>query len=121
MAIEPGTELDLTGQEHRQRLPNRRDHLVLTFDHNGMRCRGGVGHYDDGRLAEVFLNLAKDGSAADVNARDAAIAASLALQFGCPPETLRRALTRNQNGGAAGPLGALLDLLAQEQSTGGDP
>ena len=44
------------------------------------------------RLAEIFLNTEKNGTALDVAARDAAISASLLLQHGCPAETLRRAL-----------------------------
>jgi ribonucleoside-diphosphate reductase alpha chain len=47
-----------------------------------------------------------------VNARDAAVAASLLLQHGCPVDTLRRALTRNSDGSASGPLAHALDLLA---------
>ncbi len=96
----------------RERLPGRRGHEVLEFEHAGLRCRAGVGRYADQRVGEVFLNLAKDGSAADVNARDSAIAASLALQHGCDVQVLRRALTRNPDGSAAGLLGCLLDLLA---------
>jgi ribonucleoside-diphosphate reductase alpha chain len=45
-------------------------------------------------------------------ARDAAVSASLALQFGCPLETLRRALLRDPHGVAASPLGCALDRLA---------
>jgi len=48
-----------------------------------------------------------------VNARDGAIAASLALQFGCPLETLRRALCRDSQDRASGPLGAALDAIAE--------
>jgi ribonucleoside-diphosphate reductase alpha chain len=42
-----------------------------------------------------------------------AVAASLALQFGCPADTLRKALLRLTNGSAAGPLGRLLDLAEE--------
>ena len=45
-------------------------------------------------------------------ARDAAVAASLLLQHGCPVETLRRALTRNADSSASGPLARALDLFA---------
>jgi hypothetical protein len=96
----------------RERLPGRRGHEVLEFNHVGLRCRAGVGRYADQRVGEIFMNIAKDGSAADVNARDSAIAASLALQHGCDLQVLRRALTRNVDGSAAGPLGRLIDLLA---------
>jgi hypothetical protein len=96
----------------RKWLPGRREHEVLEFEHVGLRCHGGVGRYPDQRPAEIFLNIAKDGSAADLNARDSAIAASLALQHGCDLLVLRRALTQNPDGSAAGPLGRLFDLLA---------
>jgi hypothetical protein len=45
---------------------------------------------------------------------DAAIAASPLLQHGCELETLRRALTRNGDGSASGPLAHVLDLLQQQ-------
>jgi len=48
-----------------------------------------------------------------LNARDAAVAASLLLQHGCPVDTLRRALMRNADGSASGPLAHALDLLAE--------
>jgi hypothetical protein len=44
----------------------------------------------------------------------AAVAGSLALQHGCEFETLRRAVLRNPDGGAASPLGMALDLIAAE-------
>lgn len=47
-------------------------------------------------------------------ASDAAIVASLALQFGCPAETLRETHCRDARGNATGPLGIALDLLAVE-------
>jgi hypothetical protein len=50
-----------------------------------------------------------------VNARDAAVAASLLLQHGCDVDTLRKALTRNGDGSASGPLAHALDLLSIEE------
>jgi hypothetical protein len=99
----------------RQRLPNRRGHELLDFEHGGIRYTAGVGRFEDGRPAEIFLNTAKHGTAVDTNARDAAVAASLLLQHVCPLETLRRALTRNADGSASGALARALDLLAIEQ------
>jgi len=64
----------------RQQLPNRRGHELLTFEHEGIRYTAGVGRFADGGLAEIFLATAKHGSALDVIARDAAVAASLLLQ-----------------------------------------
>ena len=46
-----------------------------------------------------------------MNARDAAIVASLALQHGARTDELRRALTRNSDGSAGGPLAAVLDMV----------
>jgi hypothetical protein len=58
------------------------------------------------------------GTAVDVNARDAAVAASLLLQHGCEVDTLRKALTRNSDGSASGPLARALNLLSVQ---GGEP
>ena len=44
------------------------------------------------------------------------LAVSLALQHGTPLETLRKAVTRLDDGRPAGPLGVLLDAVAK----GGD-
>jgi ribonucleoside-diphosphate reductase alpha chain len=97
----------------RLRLPDRRGHELLDFEHGGIRYTVGAGWFEDGGLAEIFLSAAKHGTAVDTNARDAAVAASLLLQHGCPVDTLRRALTRNGDGSASGPLAHALDLLAQ--------
>jgi hypothetical protein len=97
----------------RERLPNRRGHELLDFEHAGIHYTAGVGRFDDGSVAEVFLNTAKHGTDVDINARDAAVAASLLLQYGCPLNILRRALTRNGDGSASGPLARALDLSAE--------
>jgi hypothetical protein len=100
----------------RRRLPNRRPHLVIEFKHGGFAYTAGVGFFDDAgqQPAEIFLTTAKHGTILDPNARDAAIAASLPLQHGCPAERLRRALTRNGDGSASGPLAHALELLDQQ-------
>ncbi len=99
----------------RERLPDRREHTVVSFTTaDGFRYTAGLGYFDDGRLAEIFLNAEKIGTAIETAARDSAVVASLALQHGVLPETIRRALTRNGNGEASGPLGTLLDLLAAD-------
>jgi hypothetical protein len=90
----------MNGVPKRHRLPNRRAHLVLDFEHGGFSYTAGVGFFDDAgqEPAEIFLTTAKHGTVLDSNARDAAIAASLLLQHGCPLDTLRRALMRNSDG-----------------------
>ena len=96
----------------RQRLSNRREHELIDFEHGGIRYTAGVGRFEDGTLAEIFLTTGKHGTAVDVSARDAAVAASLLLQHGCSVDTLRQALTRNSDGSASGPLARALDLIA---------
>jgi ribonucleoside-diphosphate reductase alpha chain len=100
----------------RARLPNRRGIETFELDHAGIHYTVGLGRFPNGELAEIFINAPKTGTAAAVNARDAAIAASLLFQHGCPVDTLRKALTRNSDGSAAGPLGRLLDFLNEMQA-----
>jgi ribonucleoside-diphosphate reductase alpha chain len=104
---------DTITRSERRRLPDRRGHELLNFEHGGIRYTAGAGRFDNGGLAEIFLTTAKHGTAVDVNARDAAVAASLLLQRGCPVEVLRRALTRNADGSASGALAHALDLLEE--------
>lgn len=100
----------------RQRLPNRRRHELIDFTLGGFTYTAGIGRFDDGRLAEVFLDpSAKSGTAVEAAALDAAVTVSLALQHGTPAEAIRAALSRDHLGRAAGPLGALLDILAEEE------
>jgi hypothetical protein len=99
-------------QAQRRRLPNRRGHEIIQFEHGGFIYIAGIGRFEDRRLAEVFLTAAKTGTAVEASARDAAIVASLALQHGVPLERLQHALTRNGDGSPSSPLGRLVDLLA---------
>lgn len=93
----------------RTRLKDRRAHWLFRFECDGQFYTGGIGRFEDGRIAEVFINGTKVGTAAETNAQDAAIVASLALQHGCPLETIQHALARS--GGATGPLATLLGLI----------
>jgi ribonucleoside-diphosphate reductase alpha chain len=99
----------------RQRLPNRRISETFEFEVSGLRYTCTIGRFRDGPLAEVFLQNHKPGSQSDSNARGAAVAASLALQFGCPPEVLQRALLRDPRGRPSTPLGAALDAIASAE------
>src|SRR5450755_1560452 len=102
----------MTAPVSRQRLQNRRPHWLYRFESGGQMYTGGIGRFDDGRIAEIFINGAKVGSTAEANAQDAAIVASLALQHGCPLETVRHALVRGA--GSGGPLAALLDEVERQ-------
>jgi hypothetical protein len=97
----------------RQRLPNRRASENFTFELNGLRFTATVSRLPDGRIAELFLNNHKAGNQVDTNARDAAILLSFALQYGADIESIRKALCRDSQGRALGPVSAALDLLAE--------
>jgi hypothetical protein len=99
----------------RERLPNRRANQSFTFELNGLRYHATISCFSDGRVGEVFITNTKPSSQSDVNARDAAVAASLAFQFGCPLDVLRKALLRDAQGKASSPLGVALDLLAGQR------
>jgi hypothetical protein len=60
----------------RERLANRRAHTLLNIEAGGFRYVAGVGHYQDGRLAEIFLTAAKGGTAIDDADRDSAVVAT---------------------------------------------
>ncbi len=83
----------MTGQ--RERLPNRRPAENREIEQQG----------------QPF----KPGSQSDCNARDAAVAASLALQYGCPLQVLQRALLRDSQGRPSTPLGTAIDAIAEEE------
>jgi hypothetical protein len=98
----------------RQRLSNRRASETFDLEVNGLRYVASIGRYADGRVGEIFLNNHKSNSAADTNARDSAIVCSIALQWGADVEVIRKALCRDSQGRASGPLGAALDILVAE-------
>jgi hypothetical protein len=97
------------------RLANRRGSLTFDFKFLGLRFTTSASRFDGGELGELFSSSNKAISSASILASDRAIAISLALQHGCPLETLRRALCRDARGNAASPLGAALDRLAADE------
>jgi hypothetical protein len=99
-------------RRERERLPGRRQSITFRVECGGLAYMATASWFRDGRLAELFLNNHKSNSAADVNARDAAITLSIALQHGADLNTIRRALCRDSHGRSSGPLGAALDYIA---------
>jgi ribonucleoside-diphosphate reductase alpha chain len=100
----------------RRRLPNRRCSESFTLEVAGLKYTATVSRFDDGSIGELFLSNHKSNSAADTNARDAAITFSFAIQHGADPEKIRKALCRDSQGRATGPLGTALDLIAESPS-----
>jgi ribonucleoside-diphosphate reductase alpha chain len=92
----------------RERLPNRRKAELISFSHCGRPWTVCAGRYADGRLGEIFIEGPKDSPLLAL-ARDAAIIASVALQFGAPVSVIRHAL----DGRDIGPLAKALDLLGE--------
>lgn len=97
----------------RTALPQRRPHETFRMSHWGMTFIVGVGRDDDGRVREIFINNGRSGTQAETLARDSAVILSVALQYGVPLDALRHAITRDVSGGASGPIGAILDRLAE--------
>lgn len=98
----------------RARLPSRRVSETFDIEAQGLQFTASISKFEDGSLAEIFLQNHKAGSMAGVNVQDAAVVASIALQYGVPMETIRRALMRDSQGRASGPLGTALDLIASD-------
>ncbi|MGU3495916.1 hypothetical protein ACLBXM_17890 [Xanthobacteraceae bacterium A53D] len=96
----------------RHRLEARREHDVLSFDHDGIPYTAGYSRFAHGGVSELFMNAGKVGTSLDAMTRDASILLSLLLQHGVKMEDIRPAMTRNGDGRASGPVGAFLDLMA---------
>src|SRR5262249_60805013 len=99
----------------RRRLPNRRPAESFGIEVGGLNYVVSVGRFDDGSLAEIFITNGKAGSDSDTAARDSAVVASIALQYGVPLDVLRHALMRDGQGRPCGPLGTALDLIAEQE------
>src|SRR5262249_16322964 len=95
----------------RRRLRDRRPAETFNIEVGGLKYTATIGRYADGSVGEIFLQNTKPASQSDSNARDASIAASLALQFACPLEPLHRALLLASRGRPSTPLGAAVDRL----------
>lgn len=98
----------------RQRLSDRRNSEIFDFTSMSMRFTASVSRYPDGRIAELFIDNHKAGSAVGTLVRDLAIIFSFAAQHGADVESIRRALCRDSQGRPLGPLGVALDLLAED-------
>jgi hypothetical protein len=101
-------------------LPNRR--YAETFDINclGSKYVVQVGHYPDGSVGEVFINSHRVGSQADINARDAAVLLSLAIQNGIAPDDVLDSLMHDAEGRPEGVVGiivaAVIEGLKEERA-----
>ena len=97
---------------NRNHLPDRRRCEIQTVWHHNQKYMVTVGRYEDGRPAEVFVDSSRPCGESVTLADDAAIVASIALQYSVPLAVLRCAISRNPDGSAATIFGRALDLLA---------
>lgn len=96
----------------REKLPDRRDGDLFTFDFGQVQYTAQWSQYEDGRVAEMFMNAGKEGSSVDVTARECAVIISIAVQRGVPIEELFAALPKLPDGAPAGPVGmAILEAM----------
>jgi hypothetical protein len=99
----------------RKRLPNRRQCESFDVRNNGLALTLCAWFNSDGRLAEIFISSHKPGSPIEATARDAAVTLSIALQFGANLETIRKALTKDHDGGPATAIRAALDAFVEQR------
>ena len=109
----------------RSRLPNRRVGVTFTFDHiyPGAPPRTftvTTGYYPSsdetkpGKIGEVFLGLVNGtDKRVSVDAHDASVVLSFALQHGASLEEIGKACLRGDDGKAHGWIGSFIDALAE--------
>jgi hypothetical protein len=90
----------------RKQLPNHRANLSFGFEFESHHYRATAGYFDDGALAEIFLDVpGKAGTSLQSNANTAAILTSLLLQHGVSPDAIRHSV--------AGPIAIALNHFAK--------
>ncbi|MCC8961727.1 hypothetical protein H8A95_05175 [Bradyrhizobium sp. Pear76] len=99
----------------RECLPNRRPNETQEFDRDGILVKVTVGYKPDGQIGEIFLNADRSDSMLDVLMSDAAIIASIALQYGVSVRQLAHAIKRDRFGIASSPIGAALDRISSPE------
>ena len=77
----------------REKIRNRRASERLPIEDDGASYLVTFSRFDDGRLAEIFLDCSKPSSALAVHASDAAVLVSLLLQHGVPPDEIRHSIS----------------------------
>ena len=80
----------------RERLPDTRSSLTHKFCINGHEGYITAGLYEDGRLGEVFIKMAKQGSTVSGFADTVATLTSLCLQYGVPVSKLAEKLSHTR-------------------------
>jgi hypothetical protein len=101
----------------RTRLPNWRASTTFTFECGPHRYVATISYFPGtDRLAEIFLGNGRASSDIDAAAKDSAVVASIALQYGVPIDVIRKALLRDSQNHPSSPLGCALDVLDTQES-----
>jgi hypothetical protein len=100
----------------RQRLPDRRPNETEEFERDGIHVTLTKGFKPNGEIGEIFLNADRSNSMLDVLMSDAAIIASIALQYGVSIRQLAHAVKRDRFGIASSPIGAALDRICPPEA-----
>jgi hypothetical protein len=78
----------------RCRLPHRHGSVSIGFECEGFRYRATASYFDNGALAEIFLDVpGLLGTPLAANANNAAILTSLLLQHAVDPSVIRHSIT----------------------------
>ena len=86
----------------------------MEVEHSGSAFTVGLGYYPGACPGEIFVSTGRSGSELDALLNDAAVLASIAMQYGAPLENLARAMGRlGDKRTPASPLGAILDMAAK--------
>jgi hypothetical protein len=99
----------------RRALPMRRRCETMQIDFGGLMKSHviTIGYYDDGSIGEVFINSGRSGEPVEAIARDGAVVLSVALQYGASLDTIRHAVTRDDQGQPTSIVGAVVDHLTE--------
>ena len=101
----------------RHRPADRRIGPVITYRVDGMKYTAQSSENADGEVIEMFLNCGKEGSSANIVARECAVILSIALQCETPLDSITKALPLLSNGLPAGPVGRAIYLFAHPNVT----
>jgi len=104
----------------RRRLPNRRPVEIIDTEFRRRRYAVLIGRFDDGTIAETFVEPTKVGSDGAEDSRDVGIILSIALQSGVDVEAMRSAVSRIEQGRPSSLTGHVLDLIAAENAAAGE-
>jgi hypothetical protein len=87
----------------RRHLPNRRASEVFCFEHASARYTATISRFNNGKLAEIFIDHSRPNSQLAELANDAAVLVSLLLQHGITSAAIRHSIS--------GPIATALDKI----------